>query len=431
VAAHAVRSAQESRQAIATARPRGVAVLRSRAPLALLIRLAALEGRLVWRSPDAFAVLEAPTRGNLPEPSGPPGTGMLRFLNRHWDQMIFGSPALLALALAAVLAFFPAERTAALLAALFVMVWAGAVLTLVVLTGLIWVYRVLIAGRVKDLSEEVIGQLCALHWSIALLHADRPSEVAEILVEVSRCVTATVHGDSGGAGPGSPGDSRSDVVLCLEHGVTTMRARDAVQASEGVSRLPGHPVLIVSLGRDSLLREPPTSPTHPAAGIPLLLLSMATVVGFGAQQVAEFERARCAPTSCTGRPASYGDALYWLLNRLLGGDPEGLAAGSLQARSMGLLTSIMGLVIIGWVIASALQRAVARVVSSGPELARDYNLAVTRALSAQHAEHQPAAGSPPAAPPQAATSLVLAGGVIVMGVIGYVLGRAQRRSRRD
>lgn len=409
-AACAVRAAQESRQAIATVRPRGVAFARSRAPLALQIRLAALEGRLVWQSADAFAVLESPTGG---APLKPAGAGTLRFLDRYWDLLIFAVPALLALASAAGLALQPATRVAALLVALFAMLWVTAAMTAMAIKGSAWMYRVLIAGRARDLGEAAVGQLCGLHWSIPLLHTSRPSDVAKLLPAISRHITGLVE------------DDWSDIALCLEHGVTTRQARDAVRAADGVTPLPGHPVLVVSLGRDRLLREPPGKSTFPASAVPLLLLGMATMVGVGAQGVAEAERASCGSMSCDGRPASYGDAVYWLLNRLLGGDPEGLAAGSLQARSLGLLVSVMGLVVIGWMIASILRRSITRVLVTGPDLARTYNQVVADDVSLQHTVDRVTVSSP-----SAVTPTIAAGGLVVVAFLGYVLGRIRRRPRR-
>lgn len=420
-AARAVRAAQESRQAITTVRPRGVAFVRSRAPLALLIRLAALEGRLVWQSADAFAVLEPPTGGALPKPAG---AGTLQFLDRYWDLLIFAVPALLALASAAGLALLPATRVAALLVALFAMLWATAVMIALVIKGSAWMYRVLIAGRARDLGEQAVGQLRGLHWSIPLLHISRPSDVAKILPAISRRITELVH-QADATRPAE--DDWCDIALCLEHGVTTKQARKAVRAADGVTPLPGRPVLVVSLGRDRLLLEPPGSSTYPASAVPLLLLSMATVVGVGAQWVAEAERASCGPTSCNGRPATYGDAVYWLLNRLLGGDPEGLAAGSLQARSFGLLVSVMGLVVIGWVIASILQRSITRVLATGPDLVRTYNQVVADDVSPQHTVN-----GVTVSPPPAVTPTIVAGGLVVVAFLGYVLGRIRlRRPRRS
>lgn len=423
-AARAVRAAQESRQAIATVRPRGVAFIRSRAPLALLIRLAALEGRLVWQSADAFAVLEQPAGSAPPKPAG---VGTLRFLDRHWDLLIFAVPALLALASAAVLALLPATRVAALLLALFAMLWTTASMAAVVIKGSAWMYRVLIAGRAQDLGEAAVGQLRGLHWSIPLLHTTRPSDVARILPAISRHITGLMRQAGSRAAATRPAeDDWCDIALCLEYGVTTKQARHAVRAADGVTPLSGHPVLVVALGRDRLLREPPGSSSYPASAVPLLVLGMATVVGVGAQQVAEAERASCAPTSCAGRPASYGDAVYWLINRLLGGDPEGLAAGSLPARSFGLLVSLMGLVVIGWVIASILQRSITRVLATGPDLARTYNQAVADEVPPQHTAHRVAVSPPPAVTPT-----IVAGGVVVVAFLGYVLGRIRlRRPRR-
>lgn len=244
-AARAVRAAPESRQAIATVRPRGVAFVRSRAPLALLIRLAAREGRLVWQSVEAFAVLESPTGAAAPKPAG---TGTLRFLDRHWDLLIFAVPALFALVSAAGLALLPATRVAALVAALFAMLWATAAMAAVVIKGLAWLYRVLIAGRLRDLGEAAVGQLRGLHWSIPLLHTKRPSDVAKILRAIPKHTAGLA--DNGWC----------DIALCLEHGVTTKQARDAVRAVDGVTRCP---VIRCSSSRSAVIACSGSPLVHP------------------------------------------------------------------------------------------------------------------------------------------------------------------------
>jgi uncharacterized membrane protein YqiK len=101
--------------------------------------------------------------------------------------------SLLALASAAGLALLPATRVAALLVALFAMLWAAAVMTALVIKGSAWMYRVLIAGRARDLGEQAVGQLRGLHWSIPLLHTSRPSDVAKILPAISKHITGLVH----------------------------------------------------------------------------------------------------------------------------------------------------------------------------------------------------------------------------------------------
>lgn len=330
---------------------------------------------------------------------------------------------LLALALAGGLVLIPAARLTALLAALFVTLWVASVMAVLLAKGFVWLYRILIMGHPRDLGEHAIGQLCGLHWSISLLHASHPSDVAEILFALSRRITELVHHTDPDAATRNPAkETQRDVAVCLEHGITMKRARDAARATAGVTPLPDHPVLVVALGRDRLLRELTTAPGMPVGAVPLLLFAMATVLGFNAWLIADVERADCAPTSCTGRPASYGDALYWLLNRLLGGDPEGLAAGSLPARLIGLTTSLMGLIVIGWVIASAFQRAIARAVASGPELARDYNLDLARDLSSEHTENQWTASPSPVVTPT-----VLAAGLVISAFLGYRFGRTRLR----
>jgi hypothetical protein len=89
-AATAVRRAERCRDVADVVRPRGIfGVLRSRAPVAIILYVAARDGRLVWRSPEAFAVLESPHGSRL---TGRPGMSLLRLLDKHWDVVLFLFP---------------------------------------------------------------------------------------------------------------------------------------------------------------------------------------------------------------------------------------------------------------------------------------------------------------------------------------------------
>jgi hypothetical protein len=55
----------------------------------------------------------------------------------------------------------------------------------------------------------------------------------------------------------------------------------------------------------------------------------------------------CSAASCDERPATDWTALYWVLNRLFGGDPEGIGAATVPGRIIGIVVSIGGVVAVG------------------------------------------------------------------------------------
>lgn len=78
--ARAVRRAPLGKETLDMVRPRGVSGLfRSGAPLTVQLRLAAHQGRLLWWSPQTFALLEPP--GNS---SAQGGSRLLRWMDRWW-----------------------------------------------------------------------------------------------------------------------------------------------------------------------------------------------------------------------------------------------------------------------------------------------------------------------------------------------------------
>jgi nucleoside phosphorylase len=72
----------------------------------------------------------------------------------------------------------------------------------------------------------------------------------------------------------------------------------------------------------------------------LYLSGLGLAVTASAGFVARHEAASClARFSCAGRPASYGTAVHWLVQRLLFTDPSGLAPGTLRDAVLGWLIS--------------------------------------------------------------------------------------------
>lgn len=204
---------------------------------------------------------------------------------------------------------------------------------------------------------------------------------------------------------------RGDVggpVLLLELGVTTSAARGALRRHARARPLEAAPhVVLLSGDGDWTLREPESTPARAVRGIPLMVGALMIVLAVSARLVADWERAACARADCAQRPATYGDALYWLLNRPSGGDPEGLGAATFQARSIGLVVALASVVLLGWVVATLLLQAVSRAQTTGSDL-------VARANRRAAAPSLPASGGaavPPGAPRPGSPSMTPAAGV--------------------
>ncbi len=395
-------------------RPRGVSgVFRARAWLTLQLYRAGREGRLAWASPQAFALLEAPA-----DEAVAGGSRWLRALDRWWDVLVFTAAPVLLLGAAALLAVVwgttPAVA-AALACVLAAMAYVLVILVSVTVRGLLWLHRTLIQGRPREAADFGIGQLRASLWTVTLLHLQDAGRVGAVVDTVLRA---------------RPGD-----LLCPANGVTTERTRTALRAHPAVRELTADPpVLLIRPDASAPVAEPdnesPRASRDALRGIPLLLVAMAVVVGVNALFVADWERQGCgaddagpAPASCDDRPHTYGDALYWLLNRLSGGDPEGLGAQTLQARSIGLAVTLMSVVVIGWVVTTLLQQAVGRTQRFGTDLTREFNAGLAA---------EPAPAVVPAPPPRPAASglPVAAGFVAGMAVAAWALRRRARPDHR-
>ncbi len=367
-----VRGSSSRREALDTVRPRGVSgIFRSRLPLASQLRLAAQQDRLLWWSPGFFAIL-AP-------PAGEPARGgsrWLRLLDRWWDLLMFFVPPVLLLTGTAVSAIVWIRWAGAssvwwwmtIACAFAAMAYVSILMIIEALRGFHDLYRTIILGRPKEAAATGIGQVLASRWSMPLCQAPSVDDVPELLDAVrSRMAAATW-----------------EEVLCPEAAVTSVPVRAALQRQPGVGVFTADPpVLIIHRARPARLTLPPVPAnitSNPLHGIPLLLGVMTLIILVGADGVVDWEREDCArlpaagrAAACAERPVTYGDALYWLLNRLSGGDPEGLGAHSFQARSIGLFVTLMSVVIVGWVITTLIQQAGARSRRFGHDVVDAYN----------------------------------------------------------
>jgi hypothetical protein len=174
-AARAVRNSLFSRQALDAAHPQGVSgLLRSHAPLPLLLRLAPRERRLIWRSPGCFAVLEPPLKDRGRAVSG---ARRLRLLDQYWDVSVFITVPFALLAVAALLGWI---APSALIVAL-VLILAALAITCagVVSVAVLQAYR-LLSGR-RRINETAVGQVRAVHWTMVLCQVDEPNQVGQLL----------------------------------------------------------------------------------------------------------------------------------------------------------------------------------------------------------------------------------------------------------
>ncbi len=222
-----------------------------------------------------------------------------------------------------------ALATIGLVAGLSALLWAAALL----LAAVPYLLYQLVSRRPIDMA---VGQLETLNPTLTLLHAKTVGRAAALVASATAAGRGTLLILTAGiTGPAPPhrGPSRLRVEpLSDEHPVLVVR-----RPQDSAPRVPDKPGRL--LGRDAAV---------------VLGLSTA-VLAVVAWWVAERERAVCG-TDCDGRPTSYGDALYWMASRLLGGDPDGLGVGSVFGRLVGLLVTIYGLYVLVYIVRTVLRQ---------------------------------------------------------------------------
>jgi len=347
--ARLVRRAELGREAVATVRPRRVVgLVRSRAPLPVVLYVADREGRLVRRGQEELALLEPPLVPSW-RPAAGPWLRLLRLVDRRWDQLwMFGPPALALLAAAAVLPFRPLWIIAGLLAAValcYIFVFMAGQL---VWPAIGWLRRL---GRGPRRTDEVaVESLPGYHWSIRLCHITDVAHTQALLRLVRDrlvlLVETRVRVEARRLGVRVERAELVETMVCLTRGITSEAARDAVRTAVGTLQphQSGDDVLILlSSGR---LDAVPRRPSVGGGFFFLYAFGLAAMIAMLAILVASFERAACVPESCVGRPDSYAEAVHYLAQRLLLFDNAGLSAATAQATILGWLISIAGLTAI-------------------------------------------------------------------------------------
>ena len=300
------------------------------APLTLQLLLAAQQARLAWWSPQIFALLELPTNH-----SAQGGSRWLRWLNRWWDPLMFTVPPVVLLGAAALLALPPdAARwrlMTALVCVLAVLAFVALLMTAVAVRGFLSLYRTLIIGRSKEVTDSGIGQVLASHWSMPLANSPR------------RTLTALPRGCSMRCNIGWP--NRSPLHLTVDMNRSTFSVPNMGHVSGGSRRTTSGPasqrvhadppVLVI---RFDLHHHPVVPATSAREGGRTTAARNSMARGrhgsghCNTRSVCSkfWEGEECGGkhperqlAGCADQPTTYGDALYWLLNRLSGGDPEG------------------------------------------------------------------------------------------------------------
>ena len=412
-AAGRIRREPLAAQVLAAARPRSVlGLVRCRAPLAVQLCLASRDGLLAELG-DGFAVLRRPA-------SGPPVTGggwplrLARRLDRHWDVVLFAGPPVALLLAGAACA--PDARAVAVATALLALLWVAAFMT-AMLIGQLWSMARPGAQAVPTGPASTAppappgpdaparaGSLPSQHWSVPLFHQPDAARAELLAQRLTQQMAGLIRADLQEAVSHTARIGHLDItetIVVLVHGITTEAARSALARSAWA--LGGDPacsgvILLASPGR--LERVPARRVT--GGGFLLLYLSgLGLAVAASAGFVARHEAASCLPVSCPGRPASYGTAARWLVQRLLFSDPPGVAPGTLRDA------------VLGWVISAAsAMLVVVGMVATRQEIARN------RRASRDYAERISAAAA-------AARVLIL---VVTDRERDAVLGAAHRLS---
>lgn len=355
-AAAQIRTASLGRDAAGTVRPRSIfGIVRARAPLSLLIFAAAQDGLVVAADGGGFAVLQRPASGAAVRSSGY-RLRLLRWLDRRWDFVVFCGPPAFGLVAAALTALFEATRVASLVLLVVSVLWVCVFMTSMLATQVRWIARAGVpSGTGRGRAAE---SLPFIHWSVPLLHQPDPARIDELLGLLTERLADLVRADlqmSAGDRVRVGRAQVTETLIVLTHGVTTEAARIAIAESlRAVQRYPAEGDVVV-LAAPAPLDRVPAWPVASGSFLLLYMAALAIIVAVGALFVASSERTACAPSVCSGRPATYTLALRYLLQRLLLTDPPGLGPATTWVIIFGWFMSIAAIMIVPVAIVAARQ----------------------------------------------------------------------------
>ena len=192
------------------------------------------------------------------------------------------------------------------------------------------------------------------HWTLVLGHHVEPSGAGRLLEAVDRHLARVLlnrlHEDGVEEGVRIVGAVPTEDVVALHNAATTEPMRDAI-AGWTEQRTDSGVALRLSEYRPV---APPARIFESGGFLAWYAGGVLAVLAVLAHVVADSERARCG-TDCAGRPATYGAAVRWLLQRLLLSDPYGLSPAGRSAWITGWLVSVTAVVGV-FVAAAALQQ---------------------------------------------------------------------------
>jgi proline iminopeptidase len=249
-----------------------------------------------------------------------------------WDILVFLLPPLILLLLAVVLASSAPATELRVIAVLTLVVLAMAWITAALGTMLVYQSYRLVR---RQATETAVSQLRELNPTLTLLHAPA-AQLATALV------TRALH-------EGEP-------LLLLSEGITAKRPDEVGPDGLRVEPLTGgYPVLIARRPQD----PPPHVTTQPGRfrgrDVFVILGSSAGVLALVATFVPAQEEAVCGD-DCAGFLTTYGDTIYWMANRLLGGDPNGLGVSSVFGRLVGVLITVYGIYVLVAIVSAVVQQ---------------------------------------------------------------------------
>ncbi len=348
-AARAVRAAELGRAAMATVRPRSQAGwVRSRAPLRLLLYVAAQEGLLVGQPERGFALLEPPLTGRWAPPAGY-RRRFLRRVDRNWGELVAFGPVVVSLGVAMTLALLPfptAPLVAELIAVLVGLGWLTAWLAVHLMRNIGWILR--LGAPSSNEYQRLAEYLPGVHWSVPLLHQPNPDGIDDLLRAILERLQGLVTQQAQESVKGHA-RVRVDVtepLTVLTSGITTKRARVGVASSlRSRPTDSGKDEGVIMLEPPSRVREVPDQRSLGGRFLILWGVGLIVVVLAVAALVSGTEAAACSP-ACAGHPATYREAVRWGLQRLFLTDPPSLSPLTLRTTVLGWLISLMGLMTI-------------------------------------------------------------------------------------
>lgn len=360
-AAESIELSPYGREAAAVLRPRGpIGLIRRRGPIALQLYVAACDELLIWQGPDSLALLQPPAERRSPVAAPGAYLAVLRTLVRHWDTVLFVTPAVVLLAAAGVAALVVAGGGGPV-AGLFGVVFAVAAMLHVatLMVGVVVTALVRIAAgllRRTPSPDQVAAELePGKRWTLTLCHHLGRRGAAQLLAKVEqqleRVLVGAVHQSAGEDGVRVRHAVVTETVVVLRHSGTSEPTREALDVWAEQDDTGSPIALRLSEHRPDV---PPARIFEAGGFLAWYIGGGLAVLAVVARFVADVERAACAE-DCAQHPATYGAALTWLLQRLLLSDPYAMGPATHEAWALGWLTSLMSVVGL-FVAVAALQQ---------------------------------------------------------------------------